>query len=125
MTPVLHMTKTQEKRSYRIAVQASLETFYGRSKPEAMRLVREWWTRLKGTRAFESGIFLHAEPVVTAASIAGVGAIAITGQNRAVYHRILDESRDLALSKSAPLLSAAQRKRVETEKQKKLLHVAS
>jgi hypothetical protein len=100
MTPARHMTRTQEKRIYRSSVQASLETFYAKSKQDATKLVRDWWNRLSLTQAFDSGIFLHAGPMNTAAGIAGVRAIAITGDNRALYHRILDESCDLVLSKS-------------------------
>lgn len=125
MTAALKMTRAQEKRFYRDAVQASLETFYGKSKPEAMKLVRDWWTRLLVTKAFESGIFLHSEPINTAANIAGVRVIAITGQNRLRYHRLLDESRDLVLPKTMPLPSPAQLKRFEAEKNKQLLHFAS
>jgi hypothetical protein len=125
MTPALTMTKTQERRIYRDAVLACLEAFYGKSKPEATRLVRAWWTRLSETKAFESGMFLHAEPLHTAANIAGVRAVAITGQNRAGYHSILDRSRDLVLSKITSLPSPAQLRRWETEKRKQLLHFAS
>jgi hypothetical protein len=125
MTPALHMTRTQEKRFYRDAVQASLETFYGKSKPEAAKLVREWWTRLSATKAFESGIFLHSEPLNTAANIAGVPIIPISGQNRAKYHRILDKSQDLVLSKTMPLPSTAQRKKLEGDRHKQLFHLAS
>ncbi len=123
MTSALHMTRTQEKRFYRNAVQASLETFYGKSRPEATKLVSDWWSRLRSTRAFESGIFLHAEPMNTAANIADVSVIAITEDNRAVYHRLLDESRDLVLSKTAS--SAAQIRKMQTDSRKRLIHVAS
>lgn len=123
MIPALHMTRTQERRFYRNAVQASLETFYGKSRPEANKLVRDWWSRLRSTKAFESGIFLHAEPMNTAANIADVSVIAITDDNRAVYHRLLDESRDLVLSKTAS--SAAQLRKTQTDSRKRLIHVAS
>jgi hypothetical protein len=125
MTPALHMTRAQERRFYRDAVRASLETFYGKSKSEAAKLVRDWWARLIATKAFESGIFLHAEPVNTAANIAGARVIAITGENRTQYHRILDESRDLVLPKTMPLPSPARLKKLEAARNKQLLHFAS
>lgn len=99
MKPALHMTRTQEKRAYRAAVQASLETFYGKSEQEAGTLVRAWWSRLRLTRAFRSGIFLCSEAISTAGHIAEAEVIAISDVNRNMYHRILDQSRDLALSK--------------------------
>lgn len=123
MMPALHMTRTQEKRFYRNAVQASLETFYGKSRPEATKLVSDWWSRLRSTKAFESGIFLHSEPLNTAANIADASVIAITEDNRAVYHRLLDESRDLVLSKTPS--SAAQIRKMQTNSRKRLIYVAS
>ncbi len=119
------MTRTQEKRFYRDAVQASLETFYGKSKPEAAKLVRDWWTRLSATKAFESGIFLHSEPLNTAANIAGVPIIPISGQNRAKYHRVLDKSQDLVLSKTMPLPSQTHQRKLESDRHKQLFHLAS
>jgi hypothetical protein len=123
MTPELHMTRTQEKRFYRNAVQACIEAFYGRSRPEAKQLVRDWWTRLSSTQSFETGMFLHSEPMNTAANIAGVPVLAITGKNRTAYHRILEESLDLVRSGTAP--SPAQVVKVRVAQQKQLLRIAS
>ena len=97
MTQKPEMTKTQERRSYRHAVQLSLEQFYGKSSFEAARLVREWWKRLSESGCLDSDLFLHAEALNTAAGIAQARAIPVTESNREAYHRILDRSRDLAL----------------------------
>ena len=96
MTP--KMTKTQEQRVYRTAVQASLETFYGKSAPEATRLVRDWWKRLASNDSFDSDLLLHAEPMNTAAGLAKASVVPITSENRDRYHRVLNRSRDVALS---------------------------
>jgi hypothetical protein len=92
------MTNAQERKFYREAVQASLQEFYGKSEAESKRLVRDWWKRLSATRAFESGLFMHSEPINTAARIANVRVVPITSKNREFYHRILEHSRDLVLS---------------------------
>jgi hypothetical protein len=99
-----HMTIAQERRFYREAVQASLQEFYGKSESESRKLVRNWWKRLSTTRAFISGIFMHSEPINTAAGIADVQVIALTSKNRQTYHRILDRSRDTVLfqAKTSP-----------------------
>ena len=81
---------TREQQSYIEAVEASLEAFYGKSKIEAKRLVNEWWKRLSESKAVESGLFLHAEPINTAAGIAGVCVVQVTSENREAYHRILN-----------------------------------
>jgi hypothetical protein len=117
------MTRTQEKRAYRVAVQASLETFYGKSKPEATKLVRAWWSRLGLTRAFKSGVFLCTEAMNTAGHIAQVDVIAITAKNRDEYHRLLDESRDLVLAKTT--YSAAQVQKLQTDEGRPFLHLSS
>ncbi len=94
------ITSAQERRIYREAVQGSLETFYGKSETEARKLVRNWWGRLKATGAFRSGLFLHAEPINTAAGIADAEAVSLTAKNRSAYHQILGKSRALVLDQS-------------------------
>lgn len=70
MTRTPQMTNAQERRFYREAVQASLEQFYGKSHIEARKLVREWWGRLSETGVSDFGLFMHSEPINTAAGIA-------------------------------------------------------
>lgn len=101
MTPTVQMTNTQERRFYREAVQASLAEFYGKSEIEARRLVRDWWKRLSESGVLNSGLFLHSEPINTAAGIAQTEVVQITEKNRATYHRILNHSRDLVLATSS------------------------
>lgn len=78
--------------AYRAAVQACLQSFYGKTAAQAESLARDWWERLSRTSAFESGIFLHAEPINTAGRIAGKEIVEITGENEAAYDRLLKES---------------------------------
>jgi hypothetical protein len=97
MTLANKMTSVQERRFYREAVQASLQEFYGKSETEAKKLIGDWWKRLSGSKAFESGLFMHAEPINTAAGLADSKAVGITAKNREAYHRILEVSRDRVL----------------------------
>jgi hypothetical protein len=92
------MTRTQEQRLYRSAVQASLEAFYGKSEQEATQLVRDWWKRLVSNDSLDSDLLLHSEPMNTAAGLAKARVIPITSENRDHYHQILNRSRDFALS---------------------------
>lgn len=119
MTPTTQTTKSQERTIYRKAVQASLETFYGKSKPEAKRLVKGWWNRLSESDAFDSELFLHSEPINTAAGIADVRAVPITSANRQTYHRILNRSRDKVLAPQP------ETKRTNAEPEKRLVYVAA
>jgi hypothetical protein len=98
MTFPNRLTDAQERKFYREAVRASLVAFYGKSELDSKRLVRDWWKRLSATSGFRTGLFLHSEPMNTAAGIARVGVVPITSKNRDSYHRILDESRELVLS---------------------------
>ncbi len=115
MTPV--MTRAQERRLYRIAVQASLEAFYGKSKQEATRLVRDWWTRLASGDSLDSDLLLHAEPMNTAAGLAQARVIPITSENRDRYHQILNRSRDVALSRGKALTTKIKSKKTEDKHQ--------
>jgi hypothetical protein len=126
MTLTTPLTSAQERRFYREAVQASLERFYGKSKLEARQLVRGWWKRLTESGASDSGLFLHAEPINTAAGIAEVRVVPITAENRKAYHRILDQSRDLVLlPKSKAEQKTSKPTAAETERQKRLVYVAT
>jgi hypothetical protein len=126
MTPTIRMTRTQERRAYRNAVQASLEHFYGKSRSEASRLVRDWWSRLSRSGSLDSGLFLHPEAINTAAGIAEVRAIPITSKNREAYHRILDQSCDLVLAQSKSKAAVElEPKRKDAERQKQLIHFAA
>lgn len=95
MTSKRHITKAEERNFYREAVRASLQEFYGKSDAESRKLVSNWWKRLSTTKAFESGLFMHSEPINTAAGIAGVEVVPITSKNRENYHRILGKSWNL------------------------------
>ena len=101
MTPTVQMTIAQERKFYREAVQASLQSFYGKSPIDAKRLVRDWWKRLVESGVSDSGLFLHSEPINMAAGIAEAQVMQITKSNRETYHRLLNRSRDLVLATSS------------------------
>jgi hypothetical protein len=125
MTPAIQITRAQELRFYRAAVQASLEQFYEKTRPEANRLVRAWWKRLSESGTLKSDLFLHDEPMNTAAGIADVRVIPITSKNRETYHRILDQSRDLALAQARAKRKEREPQTKSPEGQKQLVHVAT
>lgn len=123
MTPAPQMTRTQEQRSYRNAVQASLEAFYGRSKAEAACLVDHWWKRLKKAGGTRSGLFLHSEPLNTAAGIADMHEVVMTPKNRETYHRILDESRDATKTSASHVIGTPTS--TDSERRKHIIHVVA
>jgi hypothetical protein len=125
MTPAIQITRAQELRFYRAAVQASLEQFYEKTRPEASRLVRAWWKRLSESGTLKSDLFLHAEPMNTAAGIADVRVIPVTSKNREAYHRILDQSRDLALTHARGKRKEREPQTKSSEGQTQLVPVAT
>jgi hypothetical protein len=126
MTPRAQMTNAQERRFYREVVQASLEKFYGKSQLEAKKLVRDWWRRLSESGVSDSGLFLHAEPINTAAGIAEARVVQITEDNRAAYHRILNHSRDLVLvTSSAKGKTRSFHVALEKMPEERLVHLAT
>ena len=60
----------QARPAYRRAVQLCLESFFGKSRQQAQSLVESWWEELKKDPIYKSGIFLHDEPLNTAADLA-------------------------------------------------------
>jgi hypothetical protein len=96
------MTIAQERKFYREAVRACLQEFYGIPENRSKTLTGSWWKRLSATQAFASGIFMHSEPMNTAAGIAGLQVIPLTSNNRQKYHRLLDRSRAAVLSPAKP-----------------------
>ena len=91
------LTESQRKRAYRAAVEASLIEFYGVAGPTSRNLVKAWWKRLSDTSAFKSGLFMHAEPMNTAADLIQEEVRPISADIRAAYERVLRLSRDRAL----------------------------
>ena len=127
MNPATQMTKAQEHRFYRHAVQASLEHFYGKSELEARQLVKGWWGRLSEGGSLDSGLFLHAEPINTAAGVAEARAIPITAEIREAYHRILDQSRERAIAqaKTKTMTRGRQPKKDDSAFGSQLVHISS
>lgn len=97
MALTVRMTKPQKRRAYREAVQASLIEFYQTPETESKRLVSTWWKRLSDTSAFKSGLFMHSEPINTAADLIDAEVIPITSEIRERYRRILSDSLNRVL----------------------------
>ena len=65
------LTANQERLAYRRAVQRSLEVFFEKTPEDAANLVERWWMRMIGTASYTTGLFMHDEPLNTAADLAG------------------------------------------------------
>jgi hypothetical protein len=88
----IRTSESREKTAYKAAVRACLEAFYAKSPTQAESLVDDWWARLSATSAFQSGIFLHSEPINTAGRIAGKEIIEINANNEDAYEQLLKAS---------------------------------
>jgi hypothetical protein len=64
-------TMQQERLAYRRAVSLCLERFFDKSPLEAREIVVAWWQRMGKGEVFTSGLFMHDEPINTAADLAG------------------------------------------------------
>jgi len=93
------LNSVQLQTAYRIAVQSSLTAFYQKSDAEAERLVTTWWQRLSPREDIQSGMFLHAEALATAADLAHMKEIQLTDAVRQRYRQILRTSTREALTK--------------------------
>ncbi|HEX9198101.1 MAG TPA: hypothetical protein VF865_00965 [Acidobacteriaceae bacterium] len=91
MAETKKMSSQQLRSAYREAVEECLVTFYRKDKRQAHELVSDWWTRLSKSRALRSGLFMHAEPIETAANLAEQKEAPITDRNRKLYQEILEK----------------------------------
>ena len=89
MTNIRRATEAQWRKAYREAVQSVLVAFYRVPERRATDLVDSWWDRLKALQAFQSGIFMHDEPMTTAADLAKLPVIPIDSSNRDDYEKLL------------------------------------
>jgi len=64
------LTLREERLAYRRAVRATLVAFFDKNASEATFLVDSWWKRMADGAAFRTGLFMHYEPVNTAAALA-------------------------------------------------------
>ncbi len=65
------MTMHQERLAYRRAVTLCLERFFDKSAQESQEIVEAWWQRMGKGKVYTSGLFMHDEPINTAADLAG------------------------------------------------------
>jgi len=98
MTFPLRMTEEQKRTAYRVAVQLSLEEFYGKPSAESKGLADAWWDRMNKTAAFDSGFFFHDEPINTAARILRAETVEIGDGNQAAYEDLLRRSERFVLN---------------------------
>jgi len=89
-----HMHRNPIERENRLQGRrpTCLEAFYAKSPTQAESLVDDGWARLSATSAFQSGIFLHSEPINTAGRIAGKEIIEINANNEDAYEQLLKAS---------------------------------
>jgi excisionase family DNA binding protein len=98
MAVVGRMTEGQRREAYRESVRAVLVRYYHTSDSRANDAVNAWWQRLSATPdLLESGVFMHREPMNTAASLIGKPAIPIVPGIRATYQLLLRTARDRVL----------------------------
>jgi hypothetical protein len=65
------MTMHQERLAYRRAVTLCLERFFEKSPLDSQEIVQAWWQRMGKGEVYTSGLFMHDEPINTAADLAG------------------------------------------------------
>jgi len=86
------MTLSQERAAYRRTVELVLTDFLQTDPKVAAGLVKDWWQRLSQTSAYKSGIFLHAEPLNTAADLAGVRPVRLESRERERYLELVEKA---------------------------------
>jgi hypothetical protein len=86
------LTLQQERLAYRRAVRLSLSAFFHKTPSEAQALVRSWWQRMGNGAAFKTGLFMHDEPLKTAAALANACEIPAMTAIEARYLEIIRES---------------------------------
>ena len=69
MTRKARITKEQARLFYRVAVESVMVEMYQAPAGVAKDLVANWWEFLVTTSAYTTGLFMHAEPVHTAADL--------------------------------------------------------
>ena len=117
---MIHLSKLAQPKkrvAYRAAVQACLETFYNQPTSTAKALVDAWWHRISERPSFHSGLFMHAEPINTAALIARQKVVEISEDNEAIYDRLLKRCRDLAAHTKVEKTSATDVASTKTARQ--------
>jgi hypothetical protein len=86
------LTLREERLAYRRAVQRILVVFFEKSPSEATSLVDSWWKRMGTGQAFRTGLFMHHEPINTAASLAKAAKAPAIRELGDQYVKIIQES---------------------------------
>ena len=93
MTQPAKLNVSQQRRFYKTAVERTLVEFYSQPEEQARQTVESWWRRLTPTRAYKTLVFMHDEPMNTAAALVQKDVIAITTNVAPNYFRLLDLAR--------------------------------
>jgi hypothetical protein len=122
------MTRIEHREAYRIAVEICLTRFFDQSPMRAAQLTQAWWERLASSADFASNLFLHEEPMHTAADLMHTIKAPSIARNREAYETILRDSLSKARKELAgkPLQSRTKpaRRADTTVKPGKLRQVA-
>ncbi len=86
------LTLKQERLAYRRAVQAILVVIFEKGPSEAALLVDSWWKRMETSEAFRTGLFMHHEPMNTAASLAKAAKAPSIQELGDLYVKIIENS---------------------------------
>jgi hypothetical protein len=99
------MTWPQERAAYRRTVAAVLVSLFEKDNKSADKMVHAWWERLSKTSAYRSGIFMHAEPLHTAADLMDIEKVRLTEDQRVRYVQLLQNIMKPMASNRLPLRS--------------------
>jgi hypothetical protein len=86
------ITLNQERLAYKRAVRMTLCAFFYKTEQEARELVEAWWQRMGHDAAYTTAIFLHDEPVNTAAALAGIDRVPSISTLGPEYERLIEAS---------------------------------
>ena len=85
------------KNAFKLAVVQTMTHVFGTPASRAEAITGDWWSRLAATKAMKSGIFLHSEPIKTAAALLERASPKLDDDRRVQYAQILGRSLETAL----------------------------
>jgi hypothetical protein len=85
------LTLQQERLAYRRAVRLVLSAFFDKTPEEAATLVDRWWQRMGKGPVYRTGLFMHDEPLNTAADLAHSAKTPARHELSGAYEAILRE----------------------------------
>ena len=111
------MPKAVLKKAYKLAVAQTMTQVFGTPAALAEAITADWWSRLAATKAMKSAIFLHSEPIKTAAALLERASPKLDDDRRVQYAQILRRSLETALreyrgSKRDSIKAVDSRKRI-------------